>query len=66
MNGNDLNKLTMELIDEGAISGVYNINKDNKEYLKYLGEEVFCLTTDKEFKVENKTIIYISKEIVKL
>jgi len=46
ISGNDLCKLTLELINNNLIDGVYNIDDNNKSAIKYLNSNVYLLTAN--------------------
>lgn len=64
VSGDDLRKLTSELIFNYQINGVYNVNDENKKYFECLKDNVYLLTANVKETFEN--VILITKEIVNL
>ena len=64
VSGDDLAKLTSELIFNYQINGVYNVNDENKKYFECLKDNVYLLTANVKETFEN--VILITKEVVDL
>lgn len=64
VSGDDLYKLTSELIFNHHIAGVYNVNDENQKYFDCLKDNVYLLTANVKETFPNTTLI--TKEVVNL
>ena len=64
VSGDELGKLTSELIYNYKINGVYNVSDENKKYFECLKNNVYLLTANDKETFEN--VILITKEVVNL